>query len=118
MAPGTTFYLNGHLWVVISDPAGDEERVLCVQFNRWKRFLDQACVLDVGAHPFITERTCVNFQHAMLAPLLNLLTLMDSGDLTFREPATPELLNKILGGAEKSRLPQDYIALLIEQELI
>lgn len=118
MDAGTTFFLNGHLWVLISDPGQDDERLLVVKFNRWKRYHDQACVLEVGDHPFIRERTCVNYQEAMVVPELNILTLMDTGDLSFREPASLTLLARIRAAVEKSRLPQDYIALLVQQGLI
>jgi len=61
---GDVFRLSGiadiHTWVVLSDPALNPQKVLIVNFTSWDRLEDQACVLDLGDHPFIRDRTCVN----------------------------------------------------------
>ncbi len=55
--------LDSHLWMVISDPAQSDECVI-VSFTSWRADKDQACVVDVGEHPYVSKKTCVNFRDA------------------------------------------------------
>lgn len=57
--PGTS--LDSHLWIVISDPAVDDERILIVNFTTLRPDSDQACILVAGEHPFVQHQTCVNY---------------------------------------------------------
>jgi hypothetical protein len=56
-APGTT--LDSHLWIVISDPALDPQRVVLVNMTSHRADKDQACVLEMGDHPYVSHRTCI-----------------------------------------------------------
>jgi hypothetical protein len=52
MNAGATFLapsLDGHLWMVISDPALDQNRVVVVSFMSWTPRLDQACIVRPGS---------------------------------------------------------------------
>ena len=57
MNPGDTFTLadrsvDSHLWIVVSDPAIDPERVLFVSMTSYDITKEKVCLLDVGDSPF------------------------------------------------------------------
>ena len=70
MDAGETLFFSHseHLWVVISDPVQDKERVLLVNFSSVKEGvpLDSACVLLPGEHPYISKDTFVYYRHAQV----------------------------------------------------
>ena len=47
--------LDSHLWIVISNPIADPERIVLVNFTKYRADKDQACVLNVGDHEFIRQ---------------------------------------------------------------
>jgi hypothetical protein len=47
--PGASY--DSHLWIVLSNPADDETKVLIVNLTTWRKDKDQACVLVAGDHP-------------------------------------------------------------------
>jgi hypothetical protein len=114
--PGSTY--DSHLWVIISDPKSDADSVLIVNLTTWEPHKDQACVLDVGEHPYIQHRTCVNFRAAKLVSLDSLQRLKDSGRIKTLEALSPTVLKKIRDAVPDSRLPLEYAELLAEQGLI
>lgn len=68
-APGTS--LDSHLWIVLSDPTLDHF-VLLVNLTSYRPDKDDACILDVGDHPFIRHPSCVNYakvKHIAVAQL-------------------------------------------------
>ena len=63
------FNWSEHLWIVISDPKQNRGKVLLVNFSSVKpsvRF-DDACVVDVGDHPYIKKKTFVYYDKARVA---------------------------------------------------
>jgi hypothetical protein len=81
---GDTFTLKdkaveSHLWVIVSDPAVDAERVLFVSMTSYDVTKEKVCLLDAGDHPFIKHRTCIAYDFAKVAPLKALLALRDQG---------------------------------------
>ena len=123
MIAGDVFRLGGvadiHTWAVISDPALDPERVLLVNFTTFDRFVDQSCVLDVGDHPFITVRTCVNYPRAREARDADLEQLRAAGRLILLDPLRPEILKRIRDRAMDSvDMAIELADILIDQELV
>jgi len=50
---GDTFYIRDrsvdtHLWVVISDPEKDAERVVIVSMTTYENYKEDVCLLDQG----------------------------------------------------------------------
>jgi hypothetical protein len=52
--PGTSS--DSHLWVVISDPAIDPQRVLIVNFTTRRKDSDPACIFQRGRAPVRASR--------------------------------------------------------------
>ena len=123
MTAGDVFRLAGvadiHTWVVISDPKIDANRVLIVNFTSWDTHEDQACILDVGDHPFITHRTCVNFPRARVASNADLDRLRVAGRIAMLSPLSVDLLKRLREGAmDSTRLSLELGQLLIDQRLV
>lgn len=125
MEAGTTVYVpdpgasyDSHLWMIISDPKLEPKKVLIVNFTSWASHKDQACVVDVGDHPYLQHRTCVNYRDAKLVSLDVLYQLKDSGKISTKEPLSEALLKKVRNCVADSRLPLEYADLLAEQGLI
>ena len=51
MQPGFTFLteLDRHLWVVLSDPAKDDQNVIIVSITTLEPHKDQACLIPRGS---------------------------------------------------------------------
>ena len=90
MNPGDTFFFEGavdnHLWMVLSDPAQNDKEVLIVHFATWKRWWDQACIINVGEHSFITRKTIVAYEEGRVPPFSLLLRLWQDDRLKFHDP--------------------------------
>lgn len=124
MNPGDTFILkdrsvDSHLWIVVSEPAIDPERVLFVSMTSYDITKEKVCLLDIGDHPFIKHRTCIAYDFARLAPLTTLVALRDRGLLTMNEPVSVELLDRIRQGISLSRrINVEHLMLMIEQGIL
>jgi hypothetical protein len=121
---GDTFTLkdksvDSHLWIIVSDPAVDAERVLFVSMTSYDVTKEKVCLLDVGDHPFIKHRTCIAYDFAKVAPLKALVALRDQGQLTVSQPVSDELLERICQGISLSRrISVEYVMLMIDQGLL
>ena len=122
MNAGDTFLFVGcadnHLWMVISDPLQNEQEVLIVHFSTWNDCWDQACIVEAHEHPFLNRKTIVAYEKAVAPPLATLEAVWQDGRLKFREPLSPELLEKIRQCARHSRIKRDFRDLLIAQSLL
>lgn len=104
--PGFCFHFNDrpdddHLYVVISRTSAPE--VVVVNLTTWNPLADQSCLLEAGDHPFVRHKSCIAFDYADVVPTDLLEKKLQNGDITPREPASRELMLKILDGAEKTR---------------
>ena len=95
MKAGDTFTLkdkavDSHLWVILSDPAIDEDRVLFVSMTSYDITKENVCLLDVGDHPSIKHKTCIAYDFAKAAPLKNLISLRDQGLLSMANRSRPD----------------------------
>jgi len=85
MTAGDAFRFTGiadvHVWIIISDPARDSQKVLIVNFTTWQPHLDQACIVEKGEHLFITDRTVVNYSRAKIVTDAQLQSLRSAGRL-------------------------------------
>ncbi len=115
-APGTS--LDSHLWIVISDPPENPEEVVLVNFTKYRADKDQACIVERGDHPFISQKTCVEYRGAKTASAKELQTLLDSGQISSHEPASLELLARIRAGVQNSRMHNEHVLILTAQGLV
>ncbi len=100
MRPGDAFLWDGHLWIVLSDPAANDTRVFVA--NLTSTPFDPTCVLEPGDHPFITHRSYVFYKEARCPSLVRLAALRQSGGMTPQPPFRPEVFNRIRAGALES----------------
>ena len=113
--PGTSY--DSHLWMVISDPAQGEDCVI-VNFTSWRADKDQACVVEVGEHPYVKNKTCVNFRDAKLCKLSALKALIAARHLEAHQPLSPALLGKIRNAVPESRMRMDCVQFLLDQGVV
>ena len=110
---------DNHLWVVISDPALDENCVLAVNFTTLRPRSDKTCVIHPGEHPFITHDTCVQYLGCQKMKLGTLEEQLNRGQIEKKEPLSPVLLERIRQGITKSiHTPGFAKAILAAQGLI
>jgi hypothetical protein len=108
-----------HLWIIISDPMRDPERVLIVNFTSWYEGRDPSCVLQRGEHPFIKHKTCVNYRESRITSLGKIQAAVDSGALRIRQSVSSKVLANIRRGAAVSLfIPLDNLQLLKDQSLV
>lgn len=103
---GDTFRLHNndidnHLHIIISDPSLNTNLVTA-NFTSWRIDKDQSCIIEVGEHSFIRNRSCVDYRRENLISLVDYERFLKSGDLVSHEPVSTELLKRILCGAEIS----------------
>ncbi len=83
IAAGDTFIpekYDHHLWVVLSDPMVDPEKVVLVNFTTHTVDEEQHCVLKKGDHPFIKHKTVVRYRDAKLVRASDLEVLLLKGN--------------------------------------
>jgi hypothetical protein len=99
-----------HLWVVLTDPRGDPPEVALVNLTKQKSTSDTTVVLDVGDHPFIRQKTVVNYARATVYDAGALEQAMKA-DLTIRHKTdcAGELLERIREGLFKSRFTRPKV---------
>jgi hypothetical protein len=116
---GDTFFYapagqQSHLYAIISDPTNDADRLVAVNFSKWREYGDPACIVQAGFHSFITEKSYVHYAGAKCF----------SSDFLVRwsKPSDPLIdahIDLLLDGAETSeRLPLDIRQILVSQDLI
>lgn len=61
-----------HLWIVLTEPAGDPLGVAIVNLTSQKNIPNEPLVLDVGDHSFIKGKTVVNYGAGKTVPAAQL----------------------------------------------
>ena len=112
--------IDEHLWVVMSDPGANADEVVIVNLTSHDSpDKDASCILDVGDHPWIKHRTSVRYMDARITKESNLDQLVRSGALVPKEPASDQMLRKILTGAQATQfLPARHRRILEDQNLM
>lgn len=110
--------LDDHLWMVISDPALDQDRVVVVSVLSWTPRLDQACIVKPGEHPFVKHDTCVQYPEARAVALARLQRLLDEGKAVEKAPLSDELLARIRSSAAGADIPQECYDVLRRQGFV
>lgn len=106
LALGATFINIGsrgapsHLWIVCSDPAKNEEEIVCANLTSFNGFdyEDDTCLIDRGEHDFVTRRTRVSFKDAKLHSASKLRALENMSYIAWDRPVSGALLKKIQDG--------------------
>jgi hypothetical protein len=122
MNAGDTFIDGKYhpLWIVISEPAIDPQRVVIVNPTTYTIDEQSACILHKGEHPFIRHKTAVRYRDARAVASADLPKLLMARKLTPRAACSAALLKKLRDGASKQAelLPEECRSMLDEQGLI
>jgi hypothetical protein len=81
--------INDHLFVVISDPSADPDRIVTANFTTWAAHKDQSCIVEVGEHRFITRRSCMYYGEDRWITLVEYEGLLVAGRLVADEVSDP-----------------------------
>lgn len=90
-----------HLHVVIFDVPQSAE-LLIVSITSYTDEKDDACVIEVGEHPFIKHKSCVSYRNAKVISHDALEAAKNAGKLIGQHPASAQLIEKIIGGLTTS----------------
>ena len=115
--PGAS--LDSHLWIVLSDPSVDAERVLIANLTSFRDDKDQSCILLPDDHPIVTKKTCVNYGGIKPVRAADLERLLNAGQIKPHEPFRPDVLARIRqSAAHSTRIKLGHWQILVEQDLI
>ncbi len=112
-----------HLWIVISSPYDNPERVAIVNISTWRdeatHLNDGSCIINKGEHNFIKSKSYVVYREAK-TPLVSQIEQAIQSDLIEpNDDCTTGLIAKIILGAAQSQFtPNKILRVLQIQELI
>lgn len=113
-----------HLFALLIDPVvvagyGSQPRVLLAGLTSIKAgcTFDDACILKAGEHPFITHDSYVEYRFARWDTAEHIGDLVQSGVFSKKEPCSPDLLQKVVNGALRSRRISREFKCILEQVL-
>jgi hypothetical protein len=110
-----------HLWIVLSDPKQDPDKVLLVNMTTWNSTKEDACMLNRGDHPWIKHKTCINYNDldTIVTTAADLDKGRSAGAIVLQRPLSKRILARVLEGAAKSeRLSLEKAEILEQQGLI
>lgn len=89
-----------HLFVAMTDPSGRAREVLLASVSSVVagRFVDNACLLAPGDHPFIQHDSFVNYRFLRMEPEAALLRGVADGLLVPKGPLAVEVYSRVVGG--------------------
>lgn len=121
---GDTFLLanqdiNNHLWIIISNPLLDSEQIVTVNFTSWQPYKDQSCIVEVGEHPFIRNKTCISYIDSKLITATQYDDNLLKSFIIPHSPISENLMARILiSAAESHYLSLGHYEILEKQELV
>jgi hypothetical protein len=122
MNAGDTFIdgLHHHLWIVLSDPAMDQDRLVIVNFTTYTVDEESICIVTKGEHPFVKHKTVVRYRDARVVSSAILEELRKAKSISPHRPCSVGLLKRLRDGAAKAAdlLPEVCREVLDEQGLI
>ncbi|MGL6073230.1 MAG: hypothetical protein ACRC8S_03605 [Fimbriiglobus sp.] len=115
-------FLQYHLWIVISDPNQNPDKVIIAYLTtvKGRRFEDLSCVFDAGEHPFITRESAVAYSDIRIHTDSYLDDLVLKPHVKLQAtPFSLTLLDRIHAGAVISQhIPLDCLAILRQQGFV
>ena len=110
---------SGHYWFVISDPAQDAERIVCVNMTTVRGHLaeDKSCLLESGDHDQVRHTSWIFYKRSKVFSGTHLTRLITKGMATEHPPpCSASVLGKLRHGAFVSLdTPLDIVRILEEQ---
>lgn len=123
IATGKTFLVPSgpghHLFFIVLGPiimpmGGKEPQFVSVNATTIKENLpfDDACILNPGDHPFIRHKSYISYRYARVDTMGHLEKMKDIW--IPHEDCSPEVLERIVAGAKRSRLVRRDLKLLFK----
>ena len=105
-----------HLWVIISDPSLDDQKVLSINLTTHRPWKDGSCIIYPGEHPFVRHDTCIWYIEPRTTPLADLVSQLRAGLIAADEPVSGPLLERIRkGGCHSLSMPNGAKRILMAQ---
>lgn len=122
--PGFAFFnceapgVPRHLWLVLSDPAQDAERVVIANLSSKPGPDRPGCIVEPGEHPGISRPSYLRCEHARTVAAVQLEHLAGQGLIAPTQPAAAALLRRLRAALMASRhAPIEAAAILRHQGL-
>ena len=93
-----------HLWIVVTDPAQEENTVIIVSLTTLREQADQTVVLRKDEHPFIRWDSSVFYNDSRLVDVRDLDSKVRAGQIKLHEPCSATMLKNIQDGLLASEL--------------
>lgn len=106
---------NGHLYVVLSDPTKDPERVVVANFTTREPGCDETCVVTKREHRWLSHDSVVAYQFAKHTTQRSLEFGIKAGLLKTHDRASPELVAKVAKGLLDSKVVPEVIKQTVRQ---
>ena len=108
---------DDHLWMVISDPTQNPEKVLIANLTTYKGDPGHDdCVITSAEYRGLAHKSCVFFQKASICSLASLEKLLQELVIELREPLPREVLGRVREAAESTRFLSGEGKELLRQE--
>jgi hypothetical protein len=110
-----------HLWVVISDPFQNNDKVLIVNLTtvRGVRFEDLCCVIEPGEHEWVKARSYIKFDMARVYPDERLELFKNGRVIREYSPFSAPILDRIRKATLVTQnLELGHVQLLQDQGLV
>lgn len=95
-----------HLCIILTNPSKENRGVLYVPIITYRSKFDDTCTLEVGDHPFINRKSCVDYAKIELRPESQLLN-RSTGSL--QEPLSSRVLNRVKEGIFASQFTKPWV---------
>jgi hypothetical protein len=105
---------KAHLWVVATNPTGDDDAIVVVSCTSLRGAKDQTVILRAGEHPFIRWDMCLAYNLAEVTSVSRVEELIESGSAQLREPLALKLPADVVAGFSASdftkKRVRDFVA--------
>ena len=100
--------LDGHLWVIVTEPDKSGE-VVCATFTTRRNRSDTTTICQAGEHPFFRHETVVAHNQSLQYTTAMIEEYFDDGTFVAREACGFALLEKVRAGIMASEFTPKYI---------
>ena len=98
-----------HLWIIITEPIGDQKRVVIANLTSMRSNSDQTVILKKGDHPFIQHDSIINYSDVRFVEVEKLI------NASAMFPVQKEFDSNILNKIQKGLLPSPHTPLGIKE---
>jgi hypothetical protein len=114
--------LDDHIFITISDPTQNANRVIAANFTTWHSWKDQSCIVLPREYSELYDKTCINYGDQ--GKLLEISVAQYDGYIRSNKirslrPLDPVILERIRGGRTRTEeMSGDVRAFLRAQGLV